>query len=583
MQYISSTDNYFSVVTMFIISFFIHSIFILQGIDLFDTGVHLTHQILATTFPIEIGYTMPMIFLTDFVGGCWLRLIEEPSLLWARLGGILVISLNAAIIFSILSCYFERKRAFFVVLISILFITTIPALNIIDYFTLPALLINIELWIFNKTLIADQRSIKSNIYGFLLGFMCTPIILSKFTLSLILIIPMCLIIYNELSKHNVKWKQKILAPAFLGLIFSSIIFSIFYWHIGIFDNYVKYIYYSIIDYINGNPKSFDSSHAVGDLFSKYISDYIYLIIGTTIVFIVLYGISLIKQKFNRIISSALVLMFVIISALPIYTLIIYKNIRMEFLVVILIDIIIGLIILESIIYLSICDAKVQINLLLIAGIIVMLITPIGSGTGIIKSIQGMWLILPLSILCTDQVKRYVKNRRIQLALPSLNIILAMILIISLVFHVAWVYGDDLNRLHLNTAFSTRSLYGIYSTPEKVRVIDDLILHVGKYSDKGDYVTFSSNMPLYYYLTETKPVNNPWIEGNISNMNDMDKKYYPELIVISKVDTSKRNWPDKDTKYNTNNSLNIISKFKTDYDFRLNYSLMWENEAFSIYK
>jgi hypothetical protein len=575
-------NNYFGILAIFILSFFFHFIFILRGIDLFDTGIHLTHQILATTVPIELKYTMPVIYLTDFIGGLWLRLIDEPSLLWARLGGILVISLNASIIFSILSNYFERNKVFIVVLISVLFITTIPALNIIDYFTLPALLINIELWIFSKTLMLGPGQAKRDIYCFFLGFMCIPIILSKFTLILIVLIPLSLLIYVKYFNYALKLPRKMLVPAFLGLIFSVVFFSVFYWHLGILDDYVKYIFYSVKDYINQNPKSFDSSHNVWSILAKYVLDYIIIIVGAITLSVVSISLYFIKQRFNQMIVNAFVLILIAISSLIMYALIIYKNIRIESLVIVLVEILIGLMIVISILYLLKFGERINVNFLLIAGLIVMLITPMGSNTGMIKSIQGMWLILPLSILCVDKIAIYKKYNKIQFVLPSLNIILMIILVISIVFHVAWVYGDDLNPLHLNTPFSTPSLYGIFSTPEKCNVIDEFILSIDNYSNKGDYVAFSPNMPIFYYLTETNPVSNPWIEGNVSSLNDINIEHYPKLIAISKVDTSDRNWPDKNIVYGSNNYSLDLAMLKHNYRYPLNRSLLWQNKAFVIY-
>lgn len=580
MRHISVKGNYSSIIAIFIISFLINIIFIFQGIDLSDTGLHLIHQISATTNPIKIEDTMPMIFLTDFIGGLWLRFIDEPSLLWARIGGTLVTSLNAVIIFSILSGYFDYKKVFFVVLVSALFITTIPALNIIDYYTLPALIVNIELWIFNKLLLTDPRSIKSDVYSFILGFMFIPIILSKFTLILILIIiPICLILYIKFLEQKAMPPEKILATIFLGLISSIILFSFFYSYINILDSYIKYIFYSITDYISGkNPESIDSIRKGS--FNRYALDYIYSVIGITIASIILYGMPIIKQRLSYRMIIALTPFFILITSFTIYALFIYKYIRAEFLAIILVDVIIGYIILISILYILTCDNNVYFNFLIIAGLIVMIVTPFGSATGIIKSIQGMWLILPLSVLCVDRIKNHSKNRKIKFVLPTSNIILATILMASIVFHVAYVYGDDLNRLNLDTTFSTPTLYGIYSTPEKAKAIDDLILHISKYSNKGDYVKLSQHISIFYYLTQTKPVTNPWIEGNVSFVNTMSRKDCPKLVVIPKVDTTNRYWPDENTIYNLN-PLDI-AKLDRDYVSQLNYSPIWENNAFIIY-
>ena len=559
-------------INIFVISFLINLIFIFQGIDLLDTGVHLTHQISATSIPIEIEYTLPIIFLTDFIGGLWLRLINGPSLLWARTGGVFIISINTMIIFSILSNYFERKKTFLTTIISVLFITTIPALNIIDYYTFPALLINVSAWIFNKILIENIGSTKSNICSAILGFMFISIILSKFTLMLLLFIPICLLIFNHFSKNGIMDLNKLSAPILFGAIASTIIFSLFYYHLGILNSYVEFIFYSIYAYLNNQGTS--SSHALRDLFNSYAIHYFYAITGSIILALMLLAKSFIKQKYMNRVANVTTFFFIIFCIFLTWDLTINRIFRPEFLVIVLFDAAIGIIILSSIKSLFICKNP-HIRFLLIIGLIVMLITPLGSNTGIIKSVQGMWLILPLSILCIDQIKRYGKNNVLKSILPSITSILVTILVVSLLIHIMWVYGDDLNRLHLNTTFLSPQLHGIYSTPEKVELIDDLLLHIDKYSNKGDYAIISSNMPIFYYLTETKPAINPWIEGKKLYDLNMNKKINPKLIIMSKIDTSKRNWPDE-------HNFKNLSEFRNRYD-PSNYSIIWENRAFVIYE
>lgn len=569
-------SNIYDIIAIFFITYILNTLFIFQGIDLFDTGVHLTHQIAATLFPIELGDTWPVIFLTDLIGGTWLRFINGPSLIWARLGGVLVTSINAIIIFSILSNYFDRNKVFFATIICTLFITTTSALNIIDYYTFPALLINISAWLFNKILIENIGSIKSYIYGFLFGFMFVPIILSKFTLISVLLIPTCLIIYNKFSEYRIVGIKNICLPAFVGLTSAIILFYIFYEDIGVSSDYTKYILYTIIDYVINNPGS-SGAHPMKGMLSVYKTQYICAVIGGFGFSLLILSKYFLNLRFNIRITNALIFIFIMVCIYLVYVLIINRVFRPEFLVTVLFDVVIGILILSSIISIHLCRNS-YVNSLIIIGLIIMLITPLGSNTGIMNSVLGMWLILPLSILCMDKIKRCRRNKKLGSALPSFRTILATILIVSILFHFAWVYGDDLNRMHLNTAFSSPPLLGIFSTSEKVMVVDELILNMKNYTNKGDYVIFSSNMPLFYYLTETRPSINPAIEGNISHLIRKKDKISPKIIILSKTDTSKRNWPDKDTISDTNNSLNI-EKLKRNY---VNYSLLWENKAFAIY-
>ena len=83
----------------------------------------LTHQMASFASEVDVDHVSLMYFLSDFAGGFWLNLISKPCLLWARIGGLLLISINSSTIFSILSIYFERRKAFAAVLITALFIS----------------------------------------------------------------------------------------------------------------------------------------------------------------------------------------------------------------------------------------------------------------------------------------------------------------------------------------------------------------------------------------------------------------------------------------------------------------------------
>ena len=158
---------------LFISLFVFQSIWIFQGFDVSDHGFHLTNQ--ARLFGDNWGSSNALIIplsnlipLSNHIGGIWLKIIGEPNILWARLGGILLYSLSALLSYKILSVYFDSKKVFFVVTASALFITA-RASALIHYYSLPALLINLELLIFNQLLNNSIESTPFKIYSFLLG------------------------------------------------------------------------------------------------------------------------------------------------------------------------------------------------------------------------------------------------------------------------------------------------------------------------------------------------------------------------------------------------------------------------------
>lgn len=116
-------NKYFNIYSLFSIAFLYNLAFIFQGFDVTDFGFHLTNQVNSFAFPPDMNLIRPMYFFTDFIGGMWLSISGSPNILWARLGGVLLASVNTIIIYSILTTYFEKEKVFPIVLISTLFIT----------------------------------------------------------------------------------------------------------------------------------------------------------------------------------------------------------------------------------------------------------------------------------------------------------------------------------------------------------------------------------------------------------------------------------------------------------------------------
>lgn len=118
-------------------------------------------------------------------------------------------------------------------------------------------------------------------------------------------------------------------------------------------------------------------------------------------------------------------------------------------------------------------------------------------------------------------------------------------------------------------------------------MDVLISQIKKNSHKGDKILILNDIPIFYYLTETKPAfGGLWLEGMFfegikEKQRELEnKKELPKLFIYSKVDTGSDKWPNSMV-----NSERTVEKFlyaKTGYVNNLNYSLLWENKAIVMY-
>lgn len=587
-SHICKYDRYLNIYSLFATVFLYQLTFTFQGLDVTDFGFHLTNQMNTFEIPMKIKCVTPLTFLTDLIGGIWLSIVNHPSVLWARLGGVILTSLNSMIIYSILSTYFERNRVFIVVLISTLFIT-MHSESYIHYYTFPAFLINIDIWLLNKTINIPQNTTKHKIYSFMLGLMLIPIILSRIPLLLILTVPMVIAAYYPYtnSTNNMDKLSKTIIPFILtGFLFSSIAFLLFYWKFGILETSIASISNTIACSFAGDASQVGETHTMHLLLKSYLRDCKGVIIGTSFFITGIYVLSIFKDKTTKYIFNFLIIFTtfigiigLIISGLPIDSF--ARNI---------IKVAIGFIIFFCILYLyKNRNPDYRINILLITGLLIMIISPIGSNTGVCKAVHGMWLILPLTILSLYTIHDQIENKRLVSIGSLINIFLLSLLITSIFFQITNVYRDDINRMNLNTEFSDPTLKGVYSTYNRTKIVDETLMQIRKYSNKGDTVLMVGNIPMFYYLTETKPaLGNPWvftdpIEKIKQNQEILENEGdLPKLFIYSKIDTSNQNWHDAQTAI-TESSSEKLEYLKNIYINKMNYSLMCENEIFAIYE
>ncbi|HMK48016.1 MAG TPA: hypothetical protein VK436_15455 [Methanocella sp.] len=572
--------NILNIFTLFLSVFIFHVIFIFQGLDVTDMGYHLTNQILSLDPVNNLNSIMPLWYLTDLIGGIWLSLAGGPNLLWAKIGGVFLTCLNAIIIYSILSRYFNRQRVFFVVLISTI-TTTIFVSDYIHYFTLPALFLNIAVWIFDKAMNAQVGTKKFFLLTFLTGFWLVPIILSRFTLILILFIPLLVVLYSIYKDKNIKRSGPYLLPLSLGFICSAFLFCVIYWYIGILDVYTSYV---IAMFSGTEHDSMARSHGFTTLLMYYLTDYAQEFYRMVFIFIVLFCFGFIQKKLDMKSGYFSVVSFAFLALT--LMLFLYANIS-PIDILYYIYFLISLTFLLSILcFLFNRHINEKIAMLLFLGIAIMIIVPVGSNIGIIKSIYGMWLILPLSLLCVYDLKAHditdsKKKLGISTAFSTVGPVLIVLLLLSSFFHIAYVYRDD-NRFSLTAQFHDPSLGLIFSTPDRVNMTDELIYQVKKYSDKGDRVVFVNNIPLCYYLTETKPVyGETWPYDPIKYQETIEKdNLHPKLFIFTKMSTDNNHaaWPsNKSTISNTTSLNHLINRYE-----QMNYTLLWENNGFAIY-
>jgi len=593
IRFPSSYNNIMNKYVLFAIIFIICTLLSLQGFDITDKGEQFTNQYQLLKYPLHSVHFNPMFILSDAAGGFWLHLFGTPNYFWGMIGGAVLFSLCAFVVASILETYFPKREVFISVLISSLFLTSFCS-SYINRYTFAALLTLIFLWAFHKFLSEPHDSKNFCIYAFILGFLFIPIILSRFTLVMLIVVVPLIAAY---CWWTTKWPwplhglMKGLFFVIMGVALATGVALYVFSSLEILDVYIDIIKTQLTSSFVGEvDKSFTSTHSMSNLVFLYVYQYIHTIIA---LFIFIGGVLIvgrIEEKNNRQWIFPILIFFAVFVialgiALPQTS---YYNFLLSYGIP---KLFIGIIILFTLLILYFKDAThVNLALLVLVACTLMIINPFGSNTGIIKSTQAFWLILPLSLLSIQHLGKKVDNKFIKTLSSLVPTILIIMLIFAIFFHATNVYRDDPNRLNLVTPFNSPELKGTYSNSERVRVTDELIGVIKRETEPGDYVLMVNSMPMFYYLTETRPaLLNPWVlqytkERIVALEEERVEKEMHEVVlfIYSKVNTRDIYWP-RSTKAINDADEEKLNYLKGQYIDTYQYSLIWENDAFAVYR
>jgi len=478
MYMLNRTGAFFNKYMLFVILLLIFFITSLQGFDVTDFGYHFTNQYLVLQYPISTVHINPMYMLSDFAGGIWLHSISVPNVMWGKLGGSILLSFCALISYSILENYFPKRDVFLYVFVCALFLTLYP-LTLIDYYTFPALLTIIFLWLFNKLLLTSKNSPEFGIYAFLQGFLFIAIILARFPLVLLAITLPLTGCYYWITKRPFDGLIRGLKFAVSGFITGALVLLLFFHALNILTEYTLLLTSQLFLSAFGGISTYGTADTSTGLIRSYIYEYIQVFLGTLLF---TGGIFFLKRLslHQKWIKTSLVFILIIFLILTAY-LSLFSFIALHLLIVF-----IGLVLLFTGLFFYVDRGESRnLSLLLLVSAWLMIINPVGSNTGIYKSSYAFWLVLPLSLLCIKNLGGRTRNTFITYVSQFIPVLLMLMLLSAIFFHGVDVYRDDPNRLHLIHPFQSDSLTGTYSTRDRVEVTDGLLSVIRNETIPGD--------------------------------------------------------------------------------------------------
>jgi hypothetical protein len=594
-------SNYKKNIIVFLITLLFLLLFSPFGIDLTDEGKQMS--IAWNIFHAKTIHSYNMHkFGSWFVNGLWLSIIGRPFLLWARLGGVILMTLMTLFSYMISKKYLNNNFTIFILVTSLMFIIceNHPETKI-DHSNLPTLFALISLFLFLLYIRPEMDFKGSVLFNISASIFMFISILTRVPHILFLFFP---VIFFLLSKKlfNTSWKKILHAiltyyvPVFLIIIIGviylqikngngiTIINKIFNDMFGLLIKIekVKELNLNVIN----KPYELKKISYSFFLLHKYIRDSIYIF---SLMFFFLIGIIILNILYEKYQKRLLKNKYIEYSFYFIIGLFLFVFLFLKpwmwymatygFIFAFLI-----------IIFTKKINLKYEF-FYIFWGILFIYISFLGSNNGYRHSVPSGAIFILISIVGLLNYKR--KNDLVSNNLLFLNKFTYIFFIVLLIFSFnKRIFNDNKRDVQpvfaRDTMFKSKVLSGIFSSKDRVEAIDG-ILEVSKnyINDENTLLCFNSIPMLYYLLDKDYFLNDPWLIPNNFNSiksrleNKANNNIYPDYIIFGKKSAKEDNWPD--TKVVIDDKDKVLYDYISMYIKTNNYKIIYENKAFLFYK
>lgn len=550
-----------------------------QGLDLADTGFHLTAYRFIFEDPYSVQYSM-MFWLSDVCGALWMNIWPDGGLYWFKLGWVMVVSLSFMVYFLLLLPRLGKRYAAIGLAITLIFILQ-GGPECLNYDIFSALGYAIGVLFLYLGLIKN-RLWSIGLSGFIFG-MCVFFKLSNLSaLAFLMLIPF----FNFLKRENIyaSFIKSILWMACFGVGMIGVLFLI--WkvgHLGLFlDN---------LSIVSSMGNDIHSSHGLKPMLLSYMAGYLNAFIILLIFIPVVWAYLRFSNKFQRLFTSGnqkamllLIGVFVVLMTILLKD-VFWSKVRYLF---------IALMIVQSIVLIFDKKSSHEIRLLSLSGLILLLIAPMGSDSGLGKTVWGMWILGSLLLTMPIDGKQFgvtITSHQARL----LKRTIAVVVLLSAMVH-AWQnsYFDTGSRIKKIYAVDHPLMKGIYTTRERAMVVNDLIHNAFPLIKNEEYLLSFIEIPMLNYLSDKKSfISTSWPKlyynpqtFSLKLEEALQKRQTLPAIIRQKQNTVLDVWPSMPDPNYLNYPEGLSNwpehgKILNEFIVIHNYHVAWENEMFQL--
>src|SRR6056297_74360 len=556
-------------------------LFIWQGLDLTDTGYLLTggQQVFVELQNIQLSYLFSFI-----ITGLWSRLSAPLGLMGAYLGSAFLSIVIAFSTYRALRKYIPETT----LLLGLLFTIMVPnMMRYINYNNLTALVFVLGSGVLFKAY-STNKPVYYLVAGVIFGssfFFRLPNLVS---ISLIPVLFAGFYLNDPTWKENLKCVLAFSAGFLFALMIPFVIFSM----TGISDQYFQ-TFERLWSFMGDSSSHHSGMGLIKKVFLDIDKTFAAFLKSLVILAVLAKINDIFHSRFIRagIISLALVLVFLtgtgFVGQTATYHYYLFA--------------LIGSVLLLQLA--GFTSSGRDIRFASLVALMVMIFGMAGSNTGLSAARYDLWLAIPLTLHGLFQLKglyisqfpnsgKIVKEEKKGICFFSeeglklvRKIICASLVLFFLILCYRFSYKDSDQRYMLRYNVDHPKMRYVFTTRERSRVMTEALNELSKYVMPGDYLLAYNYIPLFYYLTDTRPyVYHSWPEMYTPEqlINKLKKAVMerPDLppVIRAKYPPVNENWPQIHLSGRGPAAhLKVFSQFLKQGK----YVQVWENDFFQI--
>jgi Dolichyl-phosphate-mannose-protein mannosyltransferase len=574
----------------FVLIIFVQIIFIFQGLDFADAGFAADFYRRIFSDPSSVQYNF-MYWFTGIIGGSWLKLFPGFGLLGLRIAGVISTTITLWISYNLLKKYLYIGPLRLSLFLIVLFLTT--AIKEINYDDITALFFMCTAWFLFSGLTREKPYML-----FLAGAFISLNMFSRLPNILGLILILAIWFSGYLNRKTVN--QVIIQSLLFILGFLVMCVLLFGWMKSMHHD----VYFlNSLKLTRQMGSAIDNSHGLYTMLKLYIVHFGEAVSISMVVIVALWNLAAAWRKLKTDLPASIPFLpivkwgiLIILTAICIYRA--KKDPDFWFYLFLFYagtSLITGFLIITG-------RQPKNLRLLAAIGCLMLLVMPFGSNY-VLMSVgkYSIWIIVPITIdymlnirslssrvvVSENNLHSYeqVIDTNHMNGLRNTTIYLTLIYILSVTYF--YPYFDRSNRALMHFEVRNEHVKGIYTTESRAKVINELLTQTALYIKPDDYVLAYDCIPMFYYLTETKPYMHnswPWLYDNAVFKEELYKSlketHICPIVIMQKRSTIGNNWPDNYSENYTfrPQALDDMNDFLRIFK----YSQVWENDFFKIY-